>query len=128
MLKEKYIEVWNKVDLIGEGEEESFNEKVSEAAESDEHPVILMSCKEGFNRDLFLDQVGSMSADLKGKQLYRLEYDSMDHSRRLNWLRNNAQLAHAEDQMEFSDDGSTITLSVLLDDVVFNRYLKEFEP
>lgn len=84
-----------------------------------EHPVILMSCTQGFNKDLFLDQVGEMSADLKGKQIYKLQYDSIEHSERLNWLRQNAQLSHLNDKMEVSPDGSSITMEVLLDEVVF---------
>jgi len=36
MLKEKYIEVWNKVDLIGERQEEEFGERVQWASEQDE--------------------------------------------------------------------------------------------
>jgi len=30
--------------------------------------------------------------------------------------------------MEVSPDGQVIKLEVLLDEVIFNRYLKEFEP
>ena len=44
MLKEKYIEVWNKVDMIKEADEEAFQERVEWAAEQDEYPVILTSC------------------------------------------------------------------------------------
>ena len=33
MLREKYIEVWNKVDLITEDQEEEFKKKVEWAAE-----------------------------------------------------------------------------------------------
>ena len=73
-------------------------------------------------------QVGEMSADLKGKQVFKLSYDSIEHNERINWLRRNAQISFVDDQMEVSDDGSTITLKVLLDDVIFHRYLKEFEP
>ena len=87
-----------------------------------------MSCKQGFNKDLFLQKVGEMSADLKGKQLYKLVYQSWEHSERFNWLRLNGHLNDISDSMEVSEDGQTITLEVLLDDVVFNRYLKEFEP
>lgn len=69
-----------------------------------------------------------MGATLKGKKLYKLKYDSVEHTERLNWLRKNASLEHINDTMEVSDDGRFITLAVLLDAVVFQRYLKEFEP
>jgi len=51
-----------------------------------------MSCTEGFNKDLFLNKIGEMSADLKSKNVYKLEYASWEHSERLNWLRKNAHL------------------------------------
>lgn len=73
-----------------------------------------------------------MSAALKGKQMHRLTYDSLEHGQRINWLRQNAainlDLERDENLMEVSEDGSQITLNVLLDPVVFQRYLKEFEP
>ena len=60
-----------------------------------------------------------MSAALKGKQLHRLTYDSIEHVERMNWLRQNAHLSHVNDSMDVSDDGQFITLEVLLDDVVY---------
>ena len=128
MLRDKYLEVWNKVDLISEDQEKSFQEKVEWAAQQENDQVVLMSCTEGFNKDLFLEKVGEMSADLKGKRLYKLEYASWEHGERLNWLRKNALIADITDRMEVSPDGQVIKLEVLLDDVIFNRYLKEFEP
>ena len=110
MLREKYIEVWNKVDLITEDQEEEFKKKVEWAAEQDEHPVILMSCTQGFNKSLFLKQVGEKSADLKGKQVYKLSYDSIEHNERVTWLRRNAQIQYFDDAIEVSDDGSVISL------------------
>ena len=94
-----------------------------------EHPVVLMSCKEQYNKDLFLEEVGEMTATLKGKQLYALKYPSWEHNDRLNWLVANASVAHTGDQMvEVSEDGQEMTFEVLLDDVVYQRYLKQFEP
>lgn len=46
-----------------------------------------------------------MGAKLKGKRLYKLSYDSLEHSERLNWLRANAQISYINDAMEVSDDG-----------------------
>ena len=49
-----------------------------------------------------------MSAALKGKQMHKLTYDSLDHNERLNWLRKNASLDPnllGENAMEVSDDG-----------------------
>ena len=69
-----------------------------------------------------------MGASLKGKKVYKLKYDSVEHTERLNWLRKNASLELVKDSMEVSDDGRFITITVLLDTVIFQRYLKEFEP
>lgn len=69
-----------------------------------------------------------MGASLKGKKVYKLKYDSVEHTERLNWLRKNASLELVNDSMEVSDDGRFITITVLLDTVIFQRYLKEFEP
>lgn len=69
-----------------------------------------------------------MSAVLKNKKLYKLEYDSIEHQTRADWLRKNASLSEITETMEVSDDGATISLELLLDDVIFQRYLKEFEP
>ena len=46
LLGEKYIEVWNKIDLVGESEAEkqAFQERVEWAAEQDQYPIILTSC------------------------------------------------------------------------------------
>lgn len=64
-----------------------------------------MSCKQGFNRDLFLEKVGDMGADLKGKQIFKLVYHSWEHSERFNWLSKNAHLSDMADAMEVSPDG-----------------------
>ena len=46
------------------------------AAEQSAHPVVLMSCKQAFNKQLFLDEVATLSAQLKGKTPYKLIYPS----------------------------------------------------
>jgi 50S ribosomal subunit-associated GTPase HflX len=51
-LENRLIEVWNKVDLVKD--EAAFKAKVQAAQESSPHPIVLMSCTEGYNKDLFL--------------------------------------------------------------------------
>ena len=53
LLSKKYIEVWNKIDLIPEEQKAEIDRKAA-AAKSD-HPILLMCCKTGFNKKLFLD-------------------------------------------------------------------------
>ena len=90
LLSKRYIEVWNKVDLIRNEQKAEFEERVSKAADQSEYPTLLMSCKTGFNKDLFLSKVGEMAASLKGKQQYTLSYQAWEHSERVAWLIKNA--------------------------------------
>ena len=123
----RYIEVWNKVDMIKEEQEEEFNEKVQKAIEEAEYPIVLMSCKTGFNKDLFLDQVGQLAVQELGKTLVKLQYPSWEHNERVSWLIKWAQISPPS-EFETSDDGQAITLEVMVDEVVYQQYLKKFEP
>ena len=55
----KYLEVWNKIDLVADQEEWMDHLKQELEISKPNYPVILMSCKNGTNRDEFLDQVQS---------------------------------------------------------------------
>ena len=43
----------------------------------------------------------------------------MEHGERLRWLKKHASVDDLSETMAFSADGTSITLDVLLDDVVF---------
>jgi hypothetical protein len=45
-----------------------------------------MSCKTGFNKDLFMDEVGLLAAEVLGKKLIKLKYASWEHEERVKWL------------------------------------------
>ena len=90
LLNKKYIEVWNKIDLIKKEQKAEFDERVAKSSEESDYPILLMSCKSGFNKDLFLDEVAQMTASLKGKRQYRLSYDAWEHSDRVSWIMKNA--------------------------------------
>jgi 50S ribosomal subunit-associated GTPase HflX len=51
----KYLEVWNKIDLVADQEEWMDHLKQELEISKPNYPVILMSCKNGTNRDEFLD-------------------------------------------------------------------------
>ena len=114
-LQEKMIEVWNKVDLIKEDDPE-FKLKV-EQSQNSEYPIVMMSCTEGYNKELFLSEVSSLTVDIKDKKLVTLEYPSWEHGKRLNWLIRNANLT-ADQDFQVDDQGERIKIEVLLDDVV----------
>ena len=45
MLRERYVEVWNKVDLVSGAEaEKELQQRVEWAAEQDSYQVVLTSC------------------------------------------------------------------------------------
>jgi hypothetical protein len=59
--------------------------------------------------------------------MIELTYPSWEHSDRVKFL---SKMAHiqAPDKFEVSDDGSKITIQVLIDEVVLSQYIKKFEP
>ena len=69
-----------------------------------------------------------MAAELKGKRKYVLKYEAWEHADRIQWIMANAQLTSPPDQMQVSEDGQWFEIEVQLDDVVYQRYLKNFEP
>ena len=87
-----------------------------------------MCCKDGFNKDVFLDEVAKMTNTLKGKKQYSLTYEAWQHSARLQWLMNNAKITNAPETVGMSDDGLKLTIEIDLDDVIYQQYLKKFEP
>lgn len=52
---QRYMEVWNKVDLVQDDKAEAFKEKVEKAANEADFPIVIMSAKTGYNKDLFLE-------------------------------------------------------------------------
>ena len=95
MLSKKYIEVWNKIDLVSEEERKQFTQKVLQAyrEEKQQNNTILLSCATGYNKDRFLEEVGKRTALIKGKGERRLTYESWRHNEIIKWLKHNAQIA-----------------------------------
>ena len=84
----------------------------------------MMSCKTGENRNEFLDLIADMSSERMGKKMYRIEYPGFDHTKRISWLNKYASISK-DCEFEYIDD--KIAISVLIDEVTYKRYLKEFE-
>jgi len=123
-LRQKYVEVWNKIDLLEDRRplEEQHAQEVQES--KPDYPVVMMSCKTGENKSLFLEKVSELASALMGKKHYRLEYPCDQHNKRISWLYKHAGITQEED---FDYDGEFISVKVLLDEVTYQRYLKEFE-
>jgi len=52
VFKHKYLEVWNKMDLLGEEHLDQLRQDMATTVPN--YPVIMMSCKNGTNRDEFM--------------------------------------------------------------------------
>ena len=100
-LREKMIEVWNKIDLVTN--QEAFRIKAETALASAEHPIVLMSAIQGYNKDLFLEEISTLTAALKGKKKYKLSYPSWEHGTRIQWLVRNANLSDAQNDFTVDD-------------------------
>ncbi len=86
-----------------------------------------MSCTQGTNRDLFLSELERLSTELMGKNLTKITIQHSDYNKVTKWLGENASI-QTFDNMEFDYEKGTVTLNVPIDDVVYQQYLKKFEP
>ena len=123
-MRQRYIEIWNKIDLIEDRRqfEEQYAQEVQES--KPDYPIVMMSCKTGENKSLFLEKVSELAGSLMGKKHYRLEYPYDQHNKRVSWLYKHNCITQEED---FEYDGDVISVKVLMDKVAYQRYLKEFE-
>ena len=117
----RYMEVWNKIDLVEDRESVELDLLIQQ----EEHPALLMSCLTHEGHREFMSELGDMTTASMGKQYFTLSYDCAQHNKRIGWLYKNAGITKEE---EFLYEGDQISVKVLLDDVTYMRYLKEFEP
>lgn len=124
-LRENYVEVWNKIDLVEDRDklDDRYIEAISQ--EEDNFPVVMISCETGENKTEFLDIVSDLASEIMGKKFYHLEYPCEEHHKRLSWLYKHASITQEED---FEYHGDSISIKVLLDEVTHQQYLKVFEP
>jgi 50S ribosomal subunit-associated GTPase HflX len=114
---QRYLEVWNKIDLVEDRQALQIPNDVT-------YPIVMMSCKTGENRNKFLQMVADLATERMGKKMYRIEYPGHEHNKRISWLYKHASIAQ---DGEFEYNGNMIAINVLLDEVTYKRYLKEFE-
>ena len=72
----------------------------------------------------FLDKISEMTSELMGKEYYELEYPCEEHYKRISWLYKHASIT---EQQDFQYEGENIKVTMLLDEIIYKRYLKEFE-
>ncbi len=80
----RYLEVWNKVDLIQD--EEAFQAKLEKDASEVDYPIVLLSATSGYNKKVFLDELSEMISRLLGKKFVKLAYPAWEHDKRVKWL------------------------------------------
>jgi len=62
LLETRYMEVWNKVDLIKDDQMQWLNDKIEVETEESEFPIVMLSATEGYNKQVFLQTVSQMVA------------------------------------------------------------------
>ena len=57
VFEKKYVEVWNKIDLLED--QEDFVEQLKQDLTMTQasYPVVMMSCKNGTNKELFMNDL-----------------------------------------------------------------------
>lgn len=119
----RYLEVWNKVDLIDRDELAHLFESQAQHAD---YPIVLLSATEGYNRQVFIEELADLVACSLGKQLVELRYPAWEHHTRVGWL---LKFANLSDPGNFTVDetGQEITIKAVLDEATYMKWIKEFE-
>ena len=131
MLATQYLEVWNKCDLLEDKDKFELDNidllyPSKSELEKGASPPLLVSCEDNYNIDELLDSIAKLSITSMGKAYYTLRYPGEDHFKRINWLNVHASLSQ-DTEFAYHEDGS-IQIEALIDEVTYQRYLKEFEP
>ena len=90
----------------------------------------MMSCKTGLNKDHFLSEIETLTAMVMGKRPITLKYPYSNHTKVIKWLSEHANIGASsiEGAFEYEDETGMIILKVPIDDVTYQKYLKQFEP
>lgn len=79
MFMKRYIEVWNKIDLV---EDEIDLKAISESP----YPIIPISAKFGINCEKLLETIDKMGLSVMGKTKIKLKFPLEQFTDRTNWL------------------------------------------
>lgn len=75
----RYIEVWNKVDLVE-------NEIDVKSIEESPYPIVPISAKHGINCEKLLEVIDTMAITVMGKSKKKLRFVLTEFTERTNWL------------------------------------------
>ncbi|CAI2361074.1 unnamed protein product [Moneuplotes crassus] len=121
LMNEGYIEVWNKLDLLSD---EQIENEIFPKLENTEYPIIPMSALNDPNRDELIGNLTEKINQIYGLRKYQLEYHFSEHDKRREWL---LKYANVPDLHNFEYKGDNICVTVHIDDVVYQQYMKTFE-
>jgi 50S ribosomal subunit-associated GTPase HflX len=127
VLATRYCEVWNKIDLLPD--QHTFLGALQQdmAATKQSYPVVMLSCKDGTNREGLMAQLQESTARLMGIRPVEIVYSYHLHDRVVKWMQEHANLSNPTDCLEYLDDGR-IKMMAPIDEVTHMKYLKQFEP
>lgn len=111
----KYIEAWNKVDLI----EEPLD---IQEIDSSPYPIIPISALHGINMSKLLELLDDMSYKVMGKRKYLLKFPLREYGARVEWLRTNINNDSLSYSIEHSEKEPMVRMEVMMDDVTLKRY------
>ena len=79
-LDKKYIELWNKIDLVKNVKELQAN--LDSSAKKSNFRIVPISCITGENIDILTQQIGELATVVMDKRYYTLTYDAVEHNER----------------------------------------------
>mmetsp|Transcript_30855 Transcript_30855/g.30501 ORF Transcript_30855/g.30501 Transcript_30855/m.30501 type:complete len:365 (+) Transcript_30855:341-1435(+) len=116
----RYIEVWNKVDLI----EKEF--KVEDIEESP-YPIVAISAKYGININKLLEACDEMGMKVMGRKKMTLTFPIEEFSMRMGWISEQLHITMPTYEVEEKRGKTFAKVEVCMDDATHQRYVANFE-
>lgn len=115
--KNKTIEVFNKIDLILDLQE--INEKINQT----NYPVVPISAKENLNFNGLTKQIHNKLLSVFNKSECKIEINFSEHYKVLEWIK---KFVGEPKEVEYSENGETVFISVYMDKNQKDAYLENF--
>ena len=112
----KYIEVWNKVDLIEDPVD--FNE-----IESSTYPIVPISALHGINIKKLMGEVDNLAMKVMGKKKVTLKFHLSEFRERVGWVSEVLNIRRPPYDLE----GENVIMEVYMDDITIERYKSVFD-
>lgn len=113
---DKYLEVWNKVDLIEDGLD-------LEELNSAPYPIVPLSALYGINCTKLLDAMDVLANKVKKKAQVELKFPLREFNDRMNWLCMSLSIRRPDYSVNDKDE---VCILVYIDPTTLNRYISLF--